>query len=290
MATATTTAPETTGHTTIREVNGTSGDRIEKETPLSHTTTNISLSPELFEKLYLAPKVPHVADLASRHANATPLGFLGFVISTFTFSMVLMGWGGASGLPAVVGIFFFTGPVLLLLSTIFLWIQAQFFPMMVCGLFCVFWLSFGMLQLPTLGLATAYSATGSASEGAMSQEMNAVIALYLLVWGFALGTFWLFTLRINAVFAGIFGFVTIGAWILSGAYWALSTGKVDKALRLQKAGGAMLFIVAMLGWYMIVVMMAAEMRWTVNLPVFDLSRYWRRTDVELAAMENQKKD
>lgn len=106
--------------------------------------------------------------------------------------------------------------------------------MMVCGLFCVFWLSFGLLQLPTLGLATAYSVTGSASEGLVSKEMNAVIALYLLVWGFALGTFWLFTIRINAVFAGIFGFVTVGSWVLSGAYWALSVGKFDKALKLQK--------------------------------------------------------
>lgn len=52
----------------------------------------------------------------------------------------------------------------------------------------------------------------------------------------------------------------------------------------------MLFIVAMLGWYMIFVMMAAEMRWTVNLPVGDLSHFWRGTDVELAAMENEKKD
>jgi len=77
--------------------------------------------------------------------------------------------------------------VLLLLATIFLWIQAQFFAMMVCGLFCVFWLSFGLLQLPTLGLATAYSATGNAAEGLVSKEMNAVIALYLLIWGFALG-------------------------------------------------------------------------------------------------------
>lgn len=173
--------------------------------------------------------------------------------------MVLMGWGGASGLQAVVGIFFFTGPVLLLLSTIFLWIQAQFFPMMVCltpsilpslgtlfsrssltqfshqvcGLFAVFWLSFGVLQLPTLGLAAAYGA-GDASVGAVSHEMNAVIALYLLVWGFALGTFWIFTLRINLIFAGIFGFVTVGAWVLSGAYWALSNGHFDKALKLQK--------------------------------------------------------
>lgn len=177
---------------------------------------------------------------------------------------------------------------------------------MVCALFSVFWLSFGLLQLPTLGLAAAYSPTGNAAAGAVSKEMNSVIALYLIVWGFALGTFWLFTIRINVVFAGIFGFVTIGAWVLSGAYWALSRGHFDKALKLQKvscvpdrdeysidylqAGGALLFIVAMLGWYMLVVIMAAEMRWSVNLPVGDLSHYWARTDVELATMENEKKD
>jgi uncharacterized membrane protein YwzB len=91
-----------------------------------------------------------------------------------------------------------------------------------------------MLQLPTLGLAATYSSTGDAAAGAVSKEMNAVIALYLLVWGFALGTFWLFTIRINLVFAGIFGFVTVGVWVLSGAYWALSNGNFDKALKLQK--------------------------------------------------------
>lgn len=177
-----------------------------------------------------------------------------FVISTFTFSMVLMGWGGASGLQAVVGIFFFTGPLLLTLSTIFCWLAGQFFPMMVCGLFSVFWLSFGMLQLPTLGLAAAYSASGDAAVGAVSKEMNAVIALYLLVWGFALGTFWLFTIRINLVFAGIFAFVTIGVWILSGAYWALSRGDFAQALKLQKVSwncsyySAFMTILTEIGW------------------------------------------
>ena len=47
---------------------------------------------------------------------------------------------------------------------------------------------------------------------------------------------------------------------------------------------------AMLGWYMLVVIMAAEMRWTLSLPVGDLSHYWRTTDVELAAMDNEKKE
>jgi succinate-acetate transporter protein len=100
--------------------------------------------------------------------------------------------------------------------------------MMACGLFCVFWLSFGVLQLPTLGLAEAYPG------GAAGKEMNAVIALYLLVWGFALFTFWVFTIRINAVFAGIFLFVTMGSWVLSGAYWKVSQGEFEQALRLQK--------------------------------------------------------
>jgi len=39
-----------------------------------------------------------------------------------------MGWGGAAGLSGVAGIFFFVGPVLLLLGTIFEWIMGNFFP------------------------------------------------------------------------------------------------------------------------------------------------------------------
>lgn len=178
--------------------------------------------------------------------------------------MVMMGWGGAAGLSPVVyvflessvsrdqsieqkqspiytdiyyssGIFFFTGPVLLILTTIFEWIMGNFFPMMVCGLFSVFWLSFGMLQLPTLGLAAPYSADGTdAVTGSATKSYNAVIAVYLLVWGFALFTFWIFTLKTNTVFALIFLFVTLGAWILSGAYWKVSTGDYDQARKLQK--------------------------------------------------------
>jgi hypothetical protein len=98
------------------------------EPSLHKTATNITLSPELFEKLYLTPKVPHVGDANKRYANPTPMGFVGFVISTFSFAMVKMGWGGAAGLSGVLGIFFFVGPVLLLLGTIFEWIMGNFFP------------------------------------------------------------------------------------------------------------------------------------------------------------------
>lgn len=106
-----------------------SSDPIEPSlSSLHQVPTNLTISPELFEKLYLTPKVPHVGDANKRFANPTPMGFVGFVISTFSFAMVMMGWGGAAGLSGVAGIFFFVGPVLLLLGTVFEWIMGNFFP------------------------------------------------------------------------------------------------------------------------------------------------------------------
>ena len=93
----------------------------------TQTISGMTISPELFEKLYLTPKTPHAGDNIKRFANPTPLGFVGFVISTFTFSMILMGWGGAAGVYPVIGIFFFVGPLLLTLATIFEWIMGNFF-------------------------------------------------------------------------------------------------------------------------------------------------------------------
>ncbi|KAK3937584.1 GPR1/FUN34/yaaH family-domain-containing protein [Diplogelasinospora grovesii] len=251
----------------------------DEEKGLHRTQTGVTMSPELFEKLYLTPKVPHVGDYNKRFANPTALGFVGFVISTFTFAVILMGWGGAQGFSPVVGIFFFVGPVLLIFAMVFEWIMGNFFPMMVMGLFAVFWLSFGVLQLPTLQLTAPYDPTG----GALSPEYNAVVALYLIVWGFALFTFFVFTCKINAVFAAIFLLVSVACWVLSGAYWKVHSGDFEAAGHLQKAGGALLFVVAALGWYMCFIIMAGEMRMPLNLPVGDLSHFWPKTeDVELA--------
>lgn len=112
---------------------------------------------------------------------------------------------------------------------VFEWIMGNFFPMMVMGLFAVFWLSFGMLQLPTLQLDAPYG-----TAGAQTAEYNAVIALYLIVWGFALFTFFVFTCKINTVFALIFLLVCVASWVLSGAYWKVSEGEYETAGKLQK--------------------------------------------------------
>ena len=49
----------------------------DEEKGLHRTQTGVTMSPELFEKLYLTPKVPHVGDYNRRFANPTALGFVG---------------------------------------------------------------------------------------------------------------------------------------------------------------------------------------------------------------------
>jgi uncharacterized protein len=219
------------------------------------------------------------------------MGLVGFVISTFTFSMVLMDWAGSTNPPAVVGIFFFVGPLLLTLAAIFNWILGNFFPMMATSLFAVFWLSFGMLQLPTLGLAAAYGT--NAATGAESAGFNNIIGVYLIVWGFAFMTYLIFSLKTNMVFSGIFLIAAAAVWVLSGAYFKTGAGDYVAAGQLQKAGGALLFVVAILGWWIVVAMMAAEMQLGINIPVGDLSHYWpdaKRAKAAQAAADVEKQD
>jgi len=116
---------------------------------------------------------------------------------------------------------------------VFEWIMGNFFPMMVMGLFAVFWLSFGLLQLPTLQLGAPFQSDADPT-GLGAPSFNAAIALYLLIWGFALFTFFIFTCKINAVFAAIFLLVSIASWVLSGAYWKVVAGDFETAGKLQK--------------------------------------------------------
>ncbi|TVY14138.1 Protein alcS [Lachnellula arida] len=226
------------------------------------SSTGITISPELFEKLYL-PKKAAPSDFRKRFANPAPLGSMG-------------------------GIFYFTGPILLLLATIFEWIMGNFFSMMVMGMFAVFWLSFGVLETPSWGIAASYSKTGNTAEGAASVGYNAAVALYLMVWGFWLFTMWIFTLRTNTVSAVMFLLSFCSCFILGASYWKVSTGDYPMAMRLQKAGAAIFFAVALLGYYMTVAMIAAEMQIPLKFPVGDLSYLWPKPDIESAAAETDK--
>ncbi|EPE06961.1 plasma membrane protein [Ophiostoma piceae UAMH 11346] len=246
----------------------------DEEKGLNRTQTAVTMSPELFEK------VPHIGNNIKRFANPTPLGFMGFVIAGFSFSMILMGWGGSSGGSPIVGIFFF-GAFLLYMGMIGEWVIGNFFSMMVMGMFGTFWLSFGLLQLPTLNLGAAY-ATDVDPTGTGSTAWNAGLGLFLLAWGFAVFTLGVFTIKINVVFVLIFVLIDAFAFTMSGCYWRASLGDFETAARLQKAAGALLFSAAVFGWYITTIIIAGEMRFPLPLPVGDLSHLWPDTNLELA--------
>jgi uncharacterized protein len=57
-----------------------------------------------------------------------------------------------------------------------------------------------------------------------------------------------------------------------------------------QAGGAMLFVVALLGWYITVVMMCAELGIPAKLPVGDLSHLWPSSPEETLAERERKQN
>jgi hypothetical protein len=67
---------------------------------LKRTNTFLSITPEMFEKLYLSPKTQTRGDLRQTFGNPTPVAVLGFCVALTPASVELMGWRGASGFSA----------------------------------------------------------------------------------------------------------------------------------------------------------------------------------------------
>lgn len=60
------------------------------------TASSVSMSPELFEKLYLTPANKVRGELRRTFANPTPIALVGFLMSLTPLCCDLMGWRGNS--------------------------------------------------------------------------------------------------------------------------------------------------------------------------------------------------
>jgi len=113
----------------------------------------VTLTPELYERLFLNPKTRVSGDLRSRFGNPTPVGVLGFSIAVmplacaFSTSIIIstpsrlasmcltttvVGWQGSGGLSVATGtVNIFFGGMLLILAGIGEFLLGNTFPMMV---------------------------------------------------------------------------------------------------------------------------------------------------------------
>lgn len=64
------------------------------------SSNTVTMSPELFEKLYLQPMGSVKGDLRKTFGNPTPLGLIGFAVALTPLACCLMGWRGSGNLGA----------------------------------------------------------------------------------------------------------------------------------------------------------------------------------------------
>ncbi|KAG6001456.1 hypothetical protein E4U21_004312 [Claviceps maximensis] len=240
-----------------------------------HSAGSVSMSPELFEKLYLSPQNNVAGGLRKTFANPTPMPMAGFVLSLTPLSMDLMGWRGAGGSGAAgIPVYFFQGGLLMFVGALLEWFLGNTFSAVVFSVFGTFWLAYAGILNPSFAAFSSYAPATSANEGLASQGFNASIAYWFLFMGVLCFLFLICSLRTNVVFFGIFLSLVIAFGLLTGAFLLKAedgVGNMDQINRLLVGAGAMTFVTSMGGWYILLGLLLEAVDFPIQIPVGDLS-------------------
>ncbi|KAL1301906.1 hypothetical protein AAFC00_006084 [Neodothiora populina] len=241
------------------------------------TAGTISMSPELFERLYLGPQTKVSGDLRKTFGNPTPLGLIGFVVGLTPLACCLMGWRGAGGLgTANIGVYFFIGGPLLMFSGILEFFLGNTFPFLVFVTYGGIFLALGGTLQSFYGSATIYSPTLNFYEGLQSPGFNASLAFFPLVAALLNVYFMVAATRINAVFTYVFAGSAMGFILFASFLWALAEGSTEASGRLLVGTGGAWFATVLGGWYLLAVQMLGVAGFSLALPVGDFSAFWER--------------
>jgi len=257
------------------------------------TSGSISISPELFEKIYLSPQNKVAGDFRKTFGNPTPLALVGFLLSLTPLSCDLMGWRGAGGNGAAsTGVYFFFGGLLMILGSLGEFILGNTFPFVVFGSFGAFWLAYAATLQPFYNAYGAYSTTESPAEGLETRGFNASFAFFLVFMGVLCFLYMILALRTNLVFFLIFMFLVPAFGLLAAAFWLLAMDYGDgttihaaTANTCIIAAGALTFVVDMLGWYIFFAILLASLDFPFQLSVVDLSRFIKGASEKQKAKE-----
>lgn len=122
------------------------------------TANSLTISPELFEKIYLNPQHAVKGNLQQTFGNPTPLALLGFLLSLSPLSCELMGWRGAGGDGiATVGAYYFIGGFLMSLGGILEFFLGNTFSFVVFCSFGGFWFTLGATLTPSFNAYGEYA-------------------------------------------------------------------------------------------------------------------------------------
>ncbi|KAI1182878.1 GPR1/FUN34/YaaH-class plasma membrane protein [Nemania serpens] len=241
------------------------------------TTGSISISPALFEKLYLSPQNKVKGSLRQTFGNPTAIGLVGNVISISPLAADLMGWRGAGGNGAAsIPFFLYFGGVLQTLCGILEFFLGNTFPSVVFVSFGAFWLSYGGLLLPQFNAYAAYAPPDATSiaEGLETTGFNASFGFVTLSMGVLCFMYLVCSIRTNIAFVIVFLSIDIAFGLLTGAFWVLAQDYAGNAVfagKLLEAAGASAFVTAVASWWILFSLMFASVDMPFSLPLGDLS-------------------
>ncbi|KAJ9156727.1 hypothetical protein NKR23_g1125 [Pleurostoma richardsiae] len=240
------------------------------------TVGAVSISAELFEKLYLSPQNAVKGDLRKTFGNPTPIALTGFLIALTPLACDLMGWRGAGGNGAAgIGTYYFFGGLLQLLGGFLEWILGNTFPSVVFCAFGAFFLSFAATLSPSFAAFSRYAPAGEdAAAGLTTQGFNASFGFFTIWMGVLCLVFLICAFRTNICFVFIFFTLLLAFSFLTAAYWLLGSnyeGNAAMATKMVKAAGASAFVTCAFGWWIFFAIMVAVMDFPFAIPVGDLS-------------------
>ncbi|MCJ1301792.1 hypothetical protein MMC08_004593 [Hypocenomyce scalaris] len=241
------------------------------------TAHSVSISPELFEKMYLNPQKEVKGDLRKTFGNPTPLALVGFLLTVTPISMEYMGWRGAATGPnlagaASVGPCFFMGGLLMFTGGILECILGNTFSFIVFASYGGFWLSVGITLTPTYNAYNAYNAdSAQAAQGLASAAFNSGWGFYLLCMGFLSLIFLICSLRTNVIYFIVFLTLVTGFFLEAGEYFEIGAGDMAAAGTLRVGAGISYFISVGAGWYILLAQMLAALDFPFSIPVGDIS-------------------
>jgi succinate-acetate transporter protein len=243
-------------------------------------TGSLTLTPEMFERLYLSPKNDTDNTLRRLWGNPTPIALAGFLLALTPLSCVLMGWADASSAIVLVPAFTYLGGLIMVVSGLLEFFLGNTFAALSFSTFGAFYLSFGMLLNPDNGIAAAYANSASATDvfnnGANSPGYLSGLAWYCFWWGILDALYFIVSLRTNLVFALVFITIDIDLFLLAASYWTTALGgSAALASRLQVAGGAFGFLCSLTGFYLEASILFDTLDFPITLPLGDLSGWIR---------------